>query len=230
MTSPNFHHAHAVSSANPSQQNISSTPYDCACGSETLRIASLCSHSPGQLYTPSTSSSSLLTAATPETSTPNLMPQASLPATLKLAHSLVQHWGDLNGCPNAELHMSSGVLCSLIDAIGLVLRDHEIAVDSITRRRPEQSLQYPQVHDQSAKPRVSIGRLELEPLERIIVIQESVKHSIIRLTTMLQDIEEEAALTGRDEAESPLRDRAIKGLVTRLFRLLGIVNQMAPTH
>ncbi|KAI0536901.1 hypothetical protein GGR58DRAFT_373620 [Xylaria digitata] len=126
--------------------------------------------------------------------------------------------------------MSIAALCSMVDAIGLILRGHEIAVDLITRRCPERLLQSPHNHDQSNKPKVSIGELELTALERTIVIQESLKHSIIRLVVMLQDIEEEAALISRDQAVFPLHDGAVKELITRLFRLLGIVNQMAPTH
>lgn len=127
------------------------------------------------------------------------------------------------------------MLCSMTDAVGVVLRDHEVAVEllSLWRRCYTMSSHAAASGEKEAVDavvhRVSIGELELEPLERAIVVQESVKQSIIRLATVLQDIEEEAALATVSQAESPLRDRGVNELSTRLFRLLGTIDQIGPT-
>ncbi|KAI3328831.1 hypothetical protein F4824DRAFT_482328 [Ustulina deusta] len=161
---------------------------------------------------------------------------ASLPETLKMAHALVKHWGDLNGCPNAGLHLDSRMLCSMTDAIEAVLPSYEVAVGSVSssssssRNRRHNSSDTTTRVGEDGIPKALIGELELEPVERAIVAQAAVKHSILRLAAVLQDIEEEAALAARGgEVESPLRDRGVKELITRLFRLLGTVNQIGCT-
>jgi len=154
------------------------------------------------------------------------LPQSFLSDTLKVSHILVQHWGAINGCSTAEAHFSdtcSDMLCSMTDAIELVLRGFEAVVRSLSS-----SLSHQQ--QQQALPPVSVGVLVLEPSEAAIVVRESLKHSVIRLSVMLQDIEEEAALllsrNHQAEYTYPLQSKDVKGLVTRLFRLLGSVNNL----
>ncbi|RYP18867.1 hypothetical protein DL765_003655 [Monosporascus sp. GIB2] len=72
-----------------------------------------------------------------------------------------------------------------------------------------------------------VGGLELDDEEIAIVGQEALRHSIIRLGAMLQDIGEETRQHGPDElsdVEQPLQDKEVKELIGRLFRLLGRVN------
>lgn len=126
------------------------------------------------------------------------------------------------------------MLSSMTDAIGVVLRDHEAAVESLSSRSRRHNMNPPTAQAEkeavnAVVHRALIGELELEPVERAIVVQESLKHSILRLATVLQDIEEEAALATVGEIESPLRDRGVNELSTRLFRLLGTVDQIGPT-
>ncbi|KAI0141653.1 hypothetical protein GGR57DRAFT_509124 [Xylariaceae sp. FL1272] len=64
-------------------------------------------------------------------------------------------------------------------------------------------------------PKASIGGLELERQEQAIVVQESLKHFILRLAAMLQDIEEEVALLTMSQVDSELRDRGVRELITR---------------
>ncbi|RYP74942.1 hypothetical protein DL771_002726 [Monosporascus sp. 5C6A] len=73
-----------------------------------------------------------------------------------------------------------------------------------------------------------VGGLELDDEEEVAIVrQEALRHSIIRLGAMLQDIEEETRQRGPDEpsdVEQPLQDKEVKELIGRLFRLLGRVN------
>lgn len=107
------------------------------------------------------------------------------------------------------------MLCYMTDAVSLVLRDHENALDTLTSRESK-----------SNAPRIYVGRLELDAVEAAIVAQEALKHSLIRLALMPLEIEEEAALLVGAGAENPLGDRDVKALYTRLFRMLGIVNRL----
>jgi hypothetical protein len=131
--------------------------------------------------------------------------------------------------------MDAPMLRSVWDAVDVVLRDHEVVVESMSSRKRRHSTHNPstgpgQKEDAVAvMPRALIGELELESLEQAIVVQESIKHSILRLAAVLQDIEEEAALATRGQVESPLRDRGVNELNTRLFRLLRTVDQIAHT-
>jgi hypothetical protein len=184
-----------------------STPPPCECWSETLRIVDLsqnCAQTSTSVREASTASK----------------PTSLLQNTLTMGRNLVQHWGALNGCANAESHLGTQTLRYMADAIGWVLRDHEVAIDDLSRR--------PQPHRaaEGNPPRTFIGRLELDPAEAAVVVQEALKHSLIRLAAMLQDIEEETALMGRSEAADPLWERNIKNHITQLFRMLGSVNRL----
>ncbi|KAI0971346.1 hypothetical protein F4678DRAFT_81001 [Xylaria arbuscula] len=194
-----------------------SDPTPCDCAFETQRIIDGITQN---------SESSSPSAASPTTR------HSSLSDVLKRAHALVQHWEDMNGCPNAAAHMDPLTLCSVTDAIGIVLCDHEVAVRSISQGRRHDANDNTSPGNQGFVTRVpvaSIGELELEPLEQAIVGQEAVKHSILRLATVLQDIEEEAAWVTGNQVESPLRDRGVEELTTRLFRLLRTVKQLVTT-
>ncbi|KAI1112037.1 hypothetical protein F5Y14DRAFT_285654 [Nemania sp. NC0429] len=217
-------------------------PTPCDCESETQRIMGNLAR---QASYPPAPSLSPLTPMERESSSPSSS-SSPLSATLKTAHALVQHWGNVNGCPNAESHMDASMLCSMTDAIGIVLRDHERAVNSLSSRRCRRGAssgsssspstasgqREDEVEEEDGNDvvhRARIGELELEPLERAIVVQESVKHSILRLATVLQDVVEETALATVGQAESPLHDKGVNELSTRLFRLLGTVDKIGPT-
>ncbi|KAI1768946.1 hypothetical protein GGR53DRAFT_462027 [Hypoxylon sp. FL1150] len=109
------------------------------------------------------------------------MPRARfvLGDTLAVAQNLVDPWGTVNGSASADAHMDAWTLCCMVDAIGLVLRDHEIAIDAAASRAP--------------KPNTHNGRVELDAPKAVVVAQEALKHLLVRLATMLQDIEEESA-------------------------------------
>lgn len=159
---------------------------------------------------------------------------------LTMGRKLVQHWEMLNGCTNSESHMGPQTLHCMIESISWVLRDYETAVDVISRsasepqtlaRQPE-SVSTPASNFTSSPrdnepatewniPTALVGNLELEPAEAILVAYEAFSHSIARLTLMLQDIEEEAALHRQQpKPDYPLREKDLQDLVTRLFRLL----------
>ncbi|KAI1177515.1 hypothetical protein F4777DRAFT_576841 [Nemania sp. FL0916] len=225
----------------PMAHHVASTPpMACDCEAETRRIMSdltqqhaTSSHapvaSPGGLTTASASASASASTTRQSSSAVLSSPSSSLAGTLKTAHALVQHWGNVNGCPNAEAHMDAAMLSSMTDAIRIVLHDHEIVVESISsrgRRHHQGSSDSNTPTSAAALPKALIGELELEPLEQAIVVQESVKHSIVRLAAVLQDIEEEVTLAASAQPELSLRDRSAKELITRLFRLLGTVNQI----
>ncbi|PGH01261.1 hypothetical protein GX51_05316 [Blastomyces parvus] len=75
-----------------------------------------------------------------------------------------------------------------------------------------------------------VGSLKLDDEEEVsIVFQEALRHSIIRLGAMLQDIEEEIHQFGPDEfsnVERPLQDTEVKGLIGRLFGVLGRISSL----
>ncbi|KAL7623515.1 hypothetical protein AAE478_007198 [Parahypoxylon ruwenzoriense] len=183
-----------------------------------------------------------------------------LSEVLSLGRNLVQHWELLNGCASSEVHLGPLVLRFMADAIGRTLTLYEVAIEGVLRRGvPEtrepalwQSYSDDEVNLPHAAhlsghnsnppgPRRSppghniaptlVGGLELDDDEEIaIVAREALKHSVIRLGAMLQDIEEETRQYGPDElseAEHPLQDKEVKELIGRLFRLLGRVNGQA---
>ncbi|KAI0377299.1 hypothetical protein F5Y04DRAFT_264778 [Hypomontagnella monticulosa] len=74
-----------------------------------------------------------------------------------------------------------------------------------------------------------VGSLELDDEEEIVIVhREALRHSITRLGAILQDIEEELRQGSQNEVsevEHPLRDKEVKELMGRLFRLLGRVSR-----
>ncbi|KAI0868733.1 hypothetical protein GGS24DRAFT_481433 [Hypoxylon argillaceum] len=203
----------------------------CECELETVRLLRLCQRPAAHPPSPPEPSSSPLSMSASLPSSAPVQESAAKPAafeaflasTLAMAHNLVQHWGTINGCSSAHSHITPRTLCSMTDAIGMILRDHELAVDAMYQLSHRNGTAA--ASERLNTPRASIGKLELDPSEAAIVIQESLKHSIIRLAAMLQDIEEEAALRSQDQL--PLRDKDVKGLITRLFRMLANVNRIA---
>ncbi|KAI0859280.1 hypothetical protein F4860DRAFT_268886 [Xylaria cubensis] len=217
----------------------------CDCEYESLRLANLCKHYvpiPAPQSAPSPSISSSMTAggggegqrtaitADNNTATTPGSP-AFLSATLTIACDLVQHWGAINGCPNVDSHISAHTLCTMTDAVGLVLRGHELAIEAANKSTSSSHHHHPQSHESAPRAartgyQATIGRLELEPSEAAIVAREALKHSIVRLAAMLQDIAEEAALMAQRNSQivHPLRDRDVRGLTTRLFVTLASVD------
>jgi hypothetical protein len=159
-----------------------------------------------------------------------------LSATLNVANDLVQHWSALNGCPNVNAHINPHTLCVLADAISFLLRGFELAIEAVNKSKMSSHRNHHHYHYAAADhvaastmdSRAKIGRLELDPSEAAIVVQESLKHSILRLATMSQDVAEEAALIAQrnHDVAHPLKDRDVKGLITRLFVALASVDRM----
>ncbi|KAI1130847.1 hypothetical protein F5Y10DRAFT_234914 [Nemania abortiva] len=217
----------------PGPSQVPSQVAACECETETARLVRLCQRpahdpSPPASSSPLSMSTSSLAAPPQDPAAGRAKPAAFesfLSSTLSTAHNLVQHWGTINGCSSAQSHITPQTLCSMTDAIGMILRDHELAVDAMSQTSHHNGSAA--TSEKLNTPRVAIGSLELDASEAAIVIQESLKHSVIRLAAMLQDIEEEAALLGQDQ--SPLRDKDVKGLITRLFRVLANLNRIAKT-
>ncbi|KAK2764511.1 hypothetical protein FQN54_009206 [Arachnomyces sp. PD_36] len=192
-------------------------------------------------------------------STQPLVRTMSLSDMLNLGQNLVQHWEIMNGCPNSEIHLSPPMLRLMTDAIRRVLALYEIAIEgephASETREPQShhdtanspSATLPSVFNSNSIPignraessrslswsatPTFVGSLKLEEEEEIAIVgQEALRHSIIRLGAMLQDIEEETRQNSPDwlsDAERPLLDKEVKGLIGRLFRLLGKVNALA---
>lgn len=186
----------------------------------------------------------------------------SLSDVLSLGRNLVQHWEILNGCASSEAHLGPLVFRFMADAIGRVLTLYEIAIEGVLKRgametrgssswqsygtdvtnlpyatpasRPDSDLSRHSRSLSRSSPPTFVGSLELDDEEEIaIVARESLKHSVIRLGAMLQDIEEETRQCGPNElseVEQPLQDKEVKELIGRLFRLLGRVNGPAGTQ
>ncbi|KAI1187055.1 hypothetical protein F5B17DRAFT_339039 [Nemania serpens] len=198
----------------------------CICDAETQHIIGIFAQKPDYQSSATSSSSSSASSSS-----------QSLPAMLKRAQVLVKHWGDVNGCPNAGAHLNERMLYTMTDAIGAILSDYEVAVGLILLSQSSASQNCRRDRSdtnngvgENHMPKAMIGELELELAERAIVVQQAVKHSVLRLAAVMQDIEEEAALATRSsKGESSLHDRGVKELITRLFRLLGTVNQIGCT-
>jgi len=179
------------------------------------------------------------------------MPQSSMSTsllsdTLTVGRNLVQHWETLNGCASSGSHIGPQTLHYMAESISWVLRDYKTAVDAVSQSASEtqtparQSVSMPTPASNSTPslwdneraaewniPRAFVGNLELDPAEAILIAQEALSHSIARLSVMLQDIEEEAALQHQQpNADYLLREKDLKDLVTRLFRLLRRVNRL----
>ncbi|KAI0514720.1 hypothetical protein F5B22DRAFT_228410 [Xylaria bambusicola] len=151
---------------------------------------------------------------------------------LKTAHTLVKHWSDVNGCLNASSRLDRRMLYSITRvvlsnyeiAVRLMLSSASISLSPSCRRNTSDTTTRA---GEDSLPKAVIGKLELDLVERAIVVQKAVKHSVLRLTAVLQDIEEEAALATRsNEVECPLPDRGLQELIARLFRLLGTESSM----
>ncbi|KAI0556193.1 hypothetical protein F4679DRAFT_23006 [Xylaria curta] len=230
-------HSQGLAQPSPSSSSTAVATL-CDCESESLRLASLCKHyaqipEPQSVSSPGLSSSMTAggggqrtatiadnaTAATPGSS-------AFLSATLTIACDLVQHWGAINGCPNVDSHISTHTLCTMTDAVGLVLRGHELAIEAANKSKSSSQNHESATRAAATGYQATIGRLELEPSEAAIVAREALKHSIVRLAAMLQDIAEEAALMAQRNSQiaHPLKDRDVRGLTNRLFVTLASVD------
>lgn len=113
-------------------------------------------------------------------------------------------------------------------SIRWVLLDYETCIEAIiqnTRPTGNQN-QSPPNDSGTTIPRASVGTLELDPEEALIVTQEVLSHWIARLMVTLRDVEEEVALQRRRQrgVDYALHEEDMKDLATRLFRLLGRVD------
>ncbi|OCK75201.1 hypothetical protein K432DRAFT_386337 [Lepidopterella palustris CBS 459.81] len=180
----------------------------------------------------------------------------SLSDILGLVRNLVQHWELLNGCASSEAHICPLVLRSMADAISRILALYEMAIEGVpgvpdSRERglrpsyrdaanPSYAAFTPRSNSMSARNKSEQGRslscnttptfvgsLELDDEEEIAIVgQEALRHSIIRLGAMPQDIEETRQYDPDElsDAEQSLQDKEVKELIWRLFRLLGRLN------
>ncbi|KAK7734287.1 hypothetical protein SLS53_007937 [Cytospora paraplurivora] len=174
---------------------------------------------------------------------------------LTLGRNLVQHWETLNACPRSETHLVPVTLRFIADAIGRILELYDAAIEDLesrsretprlgapttsgwTRARPTGASTGDPTGDRgrpldrngdSPNPGVFFGNLELVGDEEAAIVSlEALRHSIIQLGIMLQDIEEEHSQHLPEELsdmEHPLREGDLKELNTKLFRLLGRVD------
>ncbi|ROW16765.1 hypothetical protein VPNG_01627 [Cytospora leucostoma] len=174
---------------------------------------------------------------------------------LTLGRNLVQHWEILNACPRSETHLIPLTLRFIADAIGRILELYNAAIENLvlrarepprlgasttsgwTRARPTGASMgdstgnrgRPLHHNgDSPNPGIFFGNLELVGDEEAAIVSlEALRHSIIQLGIMLQDIEEEHSQHLPEEPsdmEHPLREGDLEELNTKLFRLLGRVH------
>ncbi|KAK6062424.1 hypothetical protein SCUP234_13195 [Seiridium cupressi] len=204
-------------------------------------------HARVQTHAQVPSSSRPSTAGTGSQAPQNNMSLPLLSETLTVGRNLVQHWETLNGCASSASHMGPQTLHYMAESISWVLGDYETAVDAMSRSPSStqtlarQSVSMPTPISNSTPgswdaeragewniPRAFVGNLELDPAEALLVAQEALSHSIARLTVMFQDIEEEATLQRQQpSADYSLRERDLKDLVTRMFRLLRRVDGLS---
>ncbi|KAI8964332.1 hypothetical protein F5Y11DRAFT_345685 [Daldinia sp. FL1419] len=169
----------------------------------------------------------------------------SLSDVLEIGRNLLQHWELLNGCASSDTHLSPLVFRFIADAISRILTLHELAIEGLSKRDA------PEIRDsdtwQSSDVGTNLGisgnsmplvrnttptfisNLELNDEEEIAIVgREALRHSIMRLGAILQDIEEETRQFDQDQVNSivdkPLKDKEIRELIGRLFRILGRIN------
>lgn len=190
----------------------------CLCSQETLRLSSVSQHF---------AHVSMTIECPPGDH--SLGAQSSLlPTTLTIARDLVRHWGALNCCPNVDSHMETHTLCALMDAIGLIMRGHRLAIET-WRASKVSAREASRAAAATARPmyRAMIGDLELETAEADIVVQESLRYSIRDMAVMAQDIVDEAVLIAdKDQDAYPLKGRDVTGLIESLFSTLGTVDRI----
>jgi hypothetical protein len=155
-----------------------------------------------------------------------LVREMPLSEILNLSQKLVQRWETMNGCVNFEDHLSPQLIRVMTDAISRVLAIYEMATEGMHENMPRNN----SLFNWGNSP-VFVGAVKIEDLQEIAIItQEALRHSIIRLGAMLQDIEEETHPYGPEDlsnVEQPLQCSEVKELIGRLFRLLGKINELA---
>ncbi|KAI1463928.1 uncharacterized protein F4812DRAFT_227557 [Daldinia caldariorum] len=201
----------------------------CNCWAATLRIISQSE----KAFRPQSSSSGQ-----------QLSQSMSISDVLTLSRNLLQHWELLNGCASSDTHLNPLVFRLIADAVSRILTLHELAFQALSKedapditeagtwQSPDGGTNLdiagnvvPQIRNTIP---ICISSLELDDKEEIaIVCRETLKHSTMRLGAILQDIEEESRQFDRDQLTSvnnPLRDKEIRELIGRLFRILGRAN------
>jgi hypothetical protein len=158
-----------------------------------------------------------------------LVREMSLSERLNLGQKLVQQWETMNGCVSFEDHLNPQLMRIMTDAISRVLAIYEMTTAGMHRVAGN----VPRNHSSfscSSSP-VFVGGVKVEDPEEIAIIgQEALRHSVIRLGAMLQDIEEETRPYGPEDlsdVEQLQQDSEVKELIGRLFRLLGKINELA---
>ncbi|KAI1474440.1 hypothetical protein K445DRAFT_255998 [Daldinia sp. EC12] len=208
--------------------SVPSGDWVCNCWAATLRVISQSEAA----FRPQSSSSGQ-----------PLSQSMSISDVLTLSRNLLQHWELLNGCPSSDTHLNPLVFRFIADAVSRILTLHELALQGLSKRdvsdiREPGSWQSPDggpdldtsgnviLQIQNTIP-ICISSLELDDEEEIaIVCRETLKHSIMRLGAILQDIEEETRQFDPDQiasVDNPLQDKEIRELIGRLFRILGRV-------
>ncbi|KAI1799997.1 hypothetical protein F4811DRAFT_58790 [Daldinia bambusicola] len=168
----------------------------------------------------------------------------SISDVLTLSRNLLQHWELLNGCASSDSHLNPLVFRFIADAVSRILTLHELAFQALSKKDASDITEAGtwQSPDRRANLDISgnavpqirntipiyISSLELDDKEEIaIVCRETLKHSIMRLGAILQDIEEESRQFDPDQTSSVdnlLREKEIRELIGRLFRILGRAN------
>ncbi|KAI1294339.1 hypothetical protein F5Y03DRAFT_373139 [Xylaria venustula] len=212
----------------------------CSCADETLGLAeaisSLDSVSTSTSNTTSSSSSTPLSSSSTSTFVP-------FDDILDAGRTLIRTWEHVNGCSNAEAHEEGHLLRAFLDAADKTLRLYE-AVDmrnvsssavneftamSNTLNQPPTRNGMATTHslDEASLFRgasVYLGNLKLDGEEAAIVAREALRHAVLRLGEVLQDIEDDVKESS--SADNSWIDEERLGVVTsRLLRLLGRINR-----
>lgn len=153
-----------------------------------------------------------------------LVREMPLSEMLNLAQKLAQQWETMNGCVSFEDHLGPQLIRVMTDAISRVLAIYEMATEDMHENMPRSNglFNWDNSH-------VFVGGVKIEDLQEIAIItEEALRHSVIRLGAMLQDIEEETHPYGPDlsNLDQPLQGSEVKVLIGRLFRLLGKINEL----
>ena len=203
---------------------------DCNCWAGTIRVISQCQAAVSPSSTPLTSSSPAVPNRQSDTNANPAGPPLS--DVLALGRSLADQWEVINTCVHSIFHLLPTALRFLHGATISMLTLYEKVIDEIARQLASPAPTFggqPPGADATRRPSVFVGSLQLGQEESAIVIQEALRHSLIRLGAMLEEIDEAAQRRIREgllDDGQPMEDLEAGGTLTRIHQLLQRVNTL----
>lgn len=188
-------------------QHARPSPTMCNCTSETLRIMKTIQQTAAPAPTTMTTTSS------------SSRPAVALGDVLCAGRLLVRNWERINGCAQAGLHLDAALLRDVADATNSIVGLYEAAgVAAAVATTTD-----------APSPPVRLGTHLLDADEAALVHREAMRHSLLLLGEVLNDIEKDLGDVQAPPAEPRVDDvrAGVRQATARLLRTLGRVNRTA---